>query len=70
MKPYTLESAEARLTKTKATIVNLGSTMNISITDHYHALRCMELELTADYLAKVAEEKVLGYRGPPLGASR
>ncbi len=31
--------------------------MNITITDPYHRLRIEELELTADYLAKVAEEK-------------
>jgi cell division protein FtsB len=57
MKPYTLESAVARLEKARATIVNLGGTMNIRVTDSYHKLRVEELELTADYLAKVAEEK-------------
>ena len=57
MKPYTLESAIARLTKARATIVRLGGTMHIAITDHYHALRVRELELTADYQAKVTEEK-------------
>ena len=57
MKPYTLESAIARLEKARATIVKLGGTMHIAITDRYHALRVEELELTADYLAKVAEEK-------------
>jgi hypothetical protein len=57
MKPYTLESAIARLNKSRATIVKLGGTMNIAITDRYHKLRVEELELTADYLAKVAEEK-------------
>ena len=31
--------------------------MNIRVTDSYHKLRVEELELTADYLAKVAEEK-------------
>lgn len=57
MKPYALASAISRLDKTKATIVKLGGTMSISITDSYHNLRIRELELTADYLAKVAEEK-------------
>ena len=57
MKPYTLESAIARLNKARDTIVKLGGTMHIAITDHYHRLRVKELELTADYLAKVAEEK-------------
>jgi hypothetical protein len=57
MKPYTLESAIARLDKSRDTIVKLGGTMNIRVTDHYHRLRVTELELTADYLAKVAEDK-------------
>ncbi len=57
MKPYTLESSIARLDKARETIVKLGGTMNIRITDSYHALRVQELELTADYLAKIAEEK-------------
>jgi hypothetical protein len=57
MKPYTLESAIARLNKARDTIVKLGGTMHIAITDSYHQLRVTELELTADYLAKVAEEK-------------
>ena len=35
----------------------LGGTMNIMVTDSYHRLRTEELELTADYLAKVAEQK-------------
>lgn len=57
MKPYTLESSMARLQKARDTIIRLGGTMNITITDPYHRLRIEELELTADYLAKVAEEK-------------
>jgi hypothetical protein len=57
MKPYTLESSVARLDKARQTIVKLGGTMNIQITDSYHRLRVQELELTADYLAKTAEEK-------------
>ena len=57
MKPYTLESAVARLTKAKDTISKLGQTMHITVTPRYHALRVTELELTADYLAKIAEEK-------------
>ena len=57
MKPYALKSATARLTKAKDIISKLGKTMNIVITDHYHTLRVAELQLTADYLAKVAEEK-------------
>jgi hypothetical protein len=57
MKPYILESSLARLDKAREIITKLGGTMNIRITDSYHRLRVQELELTADYLAKAAEEK-------------
>ena len=57
MKPYKLDSAVDRLTKTAATIAKLGTTMSIHITTEYHALRVRELELTADFLAKREEEK-------------
>jgi hypothetical protein len=57
MKPFTLDSSTARLEKARATISKLGSTMNIRIVDTYHHLQLEELELTADYLAKAAEEK-------------
>ena len=57
MRPYTLASAIQRLQKSRDTIVKLGKTMNIQVTDGYHRLRVHELELTADFLAKVAEEK-------------
>lgn len=57
MKPYTLESSVARLEKAKEVITKLGSIMDIQIADRYHELRVEELRLTADYLAKVAEEK-------------
>lgn len=57
MKPYTLESSIARLSKARETITRLGGTMDIAITESYQRLRVEELELTADYLAKVAEEK-------------
>lgn len=57
MKPYALDSAIARLTKARETISKLGTTMSIRVEDRYHKLRIEELELTADYLAKVAEEK-------------
>ena len=57
MKPYTLESSVARLQKARETISRLGGTMHIRITDRYHGLRVEELGLTADYLAKLAEEK-------------
>ena len=57
MKPFTLESSTARLRKAREAISRLGGTMNIRIVETYHRLRVEELELTADYLAKVAEEK-------------
>lgn len=57
MRPYALDSAKARLDKTATTISKLGKTMSIYIAVPYHELRLRELELTADYLAKVADEK-------------
>lgn len=57
LKPYKLESAIDRLTKIAGVISKLGKTMNIHISDSYHGLRVKELELTADYLEKRAEEK-------------
>ncbi|MCC5953683.1 MAG: DUF4041 domain-containing protein [Acidimicrobiia bacterium] len=57
MKPYKLQSAIDRLNKSRQTISKLGRTMHIEVTEQYHRLRVRELELTADYLAKVAEEK-------------
>jgi hypothetical protein len=57
MKPYKLATTLDRLTKAASTIERLGRTMNIRISPTYHALRVRELELTADYLAKRAEEK-------------
>lgn len=57
LKPYKLDSAIDRLTKVAQTIVRLGRTMDIRISDAYHQLRVRELELTADYLEKKAEEK-------------
>ena len=57
LKPYKLDSAIDRLTKVATLIVRLGRTMDIHNSDPYHRLRVQELALTADYLAKVAEEK-------------
>ena len=57
LKPYKLDSAIDRLTKVTTTIEKLGKTMDIRISDAYHGLRIRELELTADYLEKLAEEK-------------
>lgn len=57
LRPYALEAGVARLEKMRASISKLGATMKIEITNQYHGLRVRELELTADYQAKVAEEK-------------
>ncbi|GAA0917128.1 hypothetical protein GCM10009549_33800 [Streptomyces thermoalcalitolerans] len=57
MKPHRLASLVDRLQKSRETIARLGRTMRIQVTDEYHRLRVRELELTADYLAKVEEEK-------------
>lgn len=57
MRPYKLDSAVDRLTKARETISRLGRTMNIDVSPPYHRLRIDELRLTADYLAKLEEEK-------------
>jgi uncharacterized small protein (DUF1192 family) len=57
LKPYKLATSFERLAKASATIERLGKTMNIQISNAYHALRVRELELTADYFEKRAEEK-------------
>jgi len=57
LKPYKLDSAVDRLTKVAETIARLGKTMDIRVSESYHRLRVKELELTADYQEKLAEEK-------------
>lgn len=57
LKPYKLDAAQARLEKTAAVITKLGKTMSVEISPKYHQLRTQELALTADYLARKAEEK-------------
>ncbi len=57
MKPYKLDAATSRLNKTRDVIQKLGRTTQIAISAKYHRLRLRELELTADYLARKAEEK-------------
>lgn len=57
LRPHTLHSAIARLDKARETIAKLGSIVQIRITDDYHRWRVYELELTADYLVKVEEER-------------
>lgn len=57
MKPYKLDAAKARLDKAAATISRLAKVLGIAIDTEYHRLRWVELDLTADFLAKKAEEK-------------
>lgn len=57
MRPYKLDAAVDQLAKARATISRLGGTMNITISDTYHAYRLEELRLTADFLKKKEEEK-------------
>ncbi len=57
LKPYKVAASIERLSKVRETIAKLGATMSIRIADRYHELRVRELQLTADYLEKLAEEK-------------
>lgn len=57
MRPHRLASSIDRLNKSRETIARLGNTMSIRISDDFHGMRVRELELMADYLAKVEEEK-------------
>jgi hypothetical protein len=59
LRPYKLDAAIERLSKVADTIAKLGKTMDIRISQPYLALRVKELELTADFLAKQAEQKEL-----------
>lgn len=57
MKPYKLDGAKERLVKVAEVIEKLGKTMSIRISPPYLRVRILELELTADFLQKQAEEK-------------
>jgi hypothetical protein len=57
MRPHRLVSSIERLSKSRETIARLGNTMSIRISDKFHSMRVRELDLMADYLAKVEEEK-------------
>jgi uncharacterized small protein (DUF1192 family) len=57
LRPYKLSTSKDRLEKAKATIEKLGQSMDIAIGSEYHRLRLQEMELTADFLEKVAAEK-------------
>lgn len=52
-----VQTARKRLEAAVAAIAKLGSMMEMRISPGYHALRLEEIELTADYLMKVQEEK-------------
>lgn len=58
LKAGNLATAVNRLTKASATIAKLGAMMDMHVADDYHLLRITEMELTADYLMKVQEEKL------------
>ncbi len=52
-----LDTAKRRLDKSAADIEKLGAAMQMHVSPTYHALRTKELELTADYMIKVQEER-------------
>jgi len=60
LKPYKLAAAIDRLRKVAEVIEKLGRTMSIRIAPDYLKVRVRELELTADFLQKEAEEKEAG----------
>jgi hypothetical protein len=57
MKPHTVASSISRLEKARESIAKLGKMIDLRITDEYHRWRVYEIELTADYLFKVEEER-------------
>lgn len=57
LKPYKLDKSIDRLRKVAATIEKLGKTMQIRVSEEYLNLRVRELEWTADFRNKQAEEK-------------
>lgn len=57
VRPYKLDESLAKLNAAATTIAKLGSTLKLEITPAYHRLRLREIELTADYQNKVAEQK-------------
>jgi hypothetical protein len=57
LRPYALKAGVDRLERTRETIAKLGLSMKIEISAEYHVLRVEELQLTSDYLAKLADER-------------
>lgn len=52
-----LDTAKRRLDKAAKDIEKLGAAMQMHVAPAYHALRITELELTADYMMKVQQER-------------
>ncbi|MEU1997245.1 DUF4041 domain-containing protein [Nocardia gamkensis] len=52
-----LDTAKRRLDKAAKDIEKLGAAMQMHVSPAYHALRIKELELTADYMMRVQEER-------------
>ncbi|MFQ6331617.1 DUF4041 domain-containing protein (plasmid) [Nocardia sp. CWNU-33] len=52
-----LDTAKRRLDKAAKDIEKLGASMQMQVSPDYHALRIQELELTADYMMKVQDER-------------
>ncbi|ACU36379.1 DUF4041 domain-containing protein [Actinosynnema mirum] len=57
VKPHTREAVKKKLTATRETIGKLGVLMRIAVSVEYHRLRLLEIDLTADHLAKVEAER-------------
>ncbi|MFD0522909.1 DUF4041 domain-containing protein [Paractinoplanes durhamensis] len=57
VRPHRLHTTVERLDKVAHTIARLGKTMGIRVSPRYHQLRIHEIGMTADYRAKLDEEK-------------
>ncbi|GAA5064693.1 DUF4041 domain-containing protein [Nocardia callitridis] len=57
MRAGNLDTARRRLDKAAKDIEKLGAAMQMHVSPNYHAVRIKELELTADYLMRVQEER-------------
>lgn len=52
-----VQTAKKRLEASRKAIAKLGAIMEMNVSEHYHALRNEEIELTADWLMKKQEER-------------
>ncbi|AXX29829.1 UPF0325 protein YaeH [Actinosynnema pretiosum subsp. pretiosum] len=57
VKAHTREAVKDKLTATRESIGRLGTSMRVSVSAEYHRLRLLEIDLTADHLAKVEAER-------------